>query len=71
MMNHKPWSRVVIEKLRKVISTHSSSIPIVQEDTSQVDDSSLPSRSGKIVGTSADDELETGSEPAQHVTIDA
>ena len=32
---------MVREKLRKDISTHTSSIPIVQEDTSQVDDISL------------------------------
>jgi len=54
MMNHKLKSRVVIEELRKDISTHASSIPIVQEDTSQVDDILLPSRSGKIVSSSAD-----------------
>jgi len=43
---------------------------MVHEDTSQVD-ISLPSRSGRIVGTSADDEPKTGSEHAQRVTIDA
>ena len=56
MMNHKPRSRVVIEDLRKDISTHASSIPIVQENVSQVDNISLPSRGGRIVGTSADGE---------------
>jgi len=49
MMNHKPRSIVVIEELRKYISTHASSIPIVQEDTSQVRDISLPRRSERIV----------------------
>ena len=52
------------------MSTHASSIPIVQKDTSQLDDISLPSNSGRIVYTSADDEPESSSEPAQHVVID-
>jgi len=50
MMNHKPRSRVVIEELRKDISTNASSILTVQEDTLQVDKISFPSRSGRIVG---------------------
>jgi len=64
MMVQQPRSRVVIEELKKEISTQDSSIPIVQEDTLQVDDISLPSRSGRIIDTSADDEPESGSEPA-------
>ena len=53
MIDHKPRSRVVIEELKKEILTHAFSILIVQEDTSQVDDISLRSRSGRIVDTSA------------------
>jgi len=30
----------------------------------------LPNRSGRIVNTSADNEPESGSKPAQHVVID-
>ena len=70
MMDHKPKSRAVIEELRKEISTQASSIPIVQEDTSQVHDISLHSCSGRIVDTSANDEPDSGSETAQHVAID-
>jgi len=68
-MNHKPRSSVVIEELRKRILTQASSVPIVQEDTSQVDDISLPSRSGRIADTSTDDEPESCLEPVQHVII--
>ena len=39
-------------------------MPIVQEDTLLVDDISLPSRGGRIIGTRTDDEPETGLEPA-------
>ena len=63
-MNHKLRSRVILEELRKEMSTRASLIPVVQEDTSQVDDISLPSRSGRIADTSTDDEPESGSEPA-------
>ena len=69
MPDTKPRSRVVIEELRKEISTHVSSIPIVQKDTSQVD-ISLFSHSRRIVDTSAADEPEFGSGPTQHVVID-
>ena len=67
-MNHKPRSSVVIEELRKGILTQASSVPIVQENTSQVDDISLPSHSGRI-DTSTDDEPESCLEPVQHVII--
>jgi len=63
MMNHKLRSRVILEELRKEMSTRASLIPVVQEDTSQVD-ISLPNHSGKIADTSTDDEPESGSEPA-------
>jgi len=63
-------SRVVIEDLRKEISIQTSLMPILQENTSQVDDNSLPNHSGRIVDTSTDDEPQSGPEPAQHVAID-
>ena len=70
MMNHKSRSRVVIKQLRKDKLTHTFSIPIVQEDTSEGDDISLPSHSWRIVNASADYEPESDSEPAQYVAID-
>ena len=47
-----------------------SSIPIVQEDTLQVDNISLLSHCGRTVDTSVDDEPESGLELTQHVAID-
>jgi len=70
MMYHKLRSTVVIEELRKEISIKNSAIPIVQEDILQVDDISLPSRSGKIVDSSADNEPKSDLELAYHVVID-
>jgi len=69
-MNHKPRSRVVLEELRKEISTQASSTSKVQENTSQVDNISLHNHSGRIIDTSADDDPKSDSEAAQHVVVD-
>ncbi|XP_057495680.1 uncharacterized protein LOC130780680 [Actinidia eriantha] len=58
-MNHKSKSKIVLEKLRGDRPTHSSSIPIVQEEVPQhrVIDIPLPRRSGRNVVTQDDTEM--------------
>ena len=53
VMNHKPKSRIVLEELRGDRLTHTSSIPIVQEEAPQdrVIDIPLSRHSGKNVVT--------------------
>ena len=59
-MNHKPKSRIVLEKLRGDKLTHNSSIPIVQEEEPQhrVIDIPLPCRSGRNVVTQSNTETQ-------------
>ena len=58
VIDHKPRSRIILEEMRRETPTYTSSIPSIQEKTSQerVINVPLPRHSGRITETRVDPE---------------